>query len=65
MSISNYVARVVSINLLDKKGDIADIIFVFKRHDDYLKANAVYFGVMIGMVAACIKSGTVNLNVLF
>ncbi len=47
-----------------KKGDIAVIVIGFKHFDDYLKAKAVYFGAMIGMVAACIKSGTVNLNVL-
>ena len=51
MAIANYVARVVSLNLPDKKGDIADIIFTFKRHGDYLKANAVYHGAMIGIVA--------------
>lgn len=51
MAIANYVARVVSLNLPDKQGDIADIIFTFKRHGDYLKANAVYHGAMIGIVA--------------
>ena len=54
MAIANYVARVVSLNLLDKQGDIADIIFWSKRLDDYLKVNAVYHGAMIGRVAGSI-----------
>ena len=62
MAITNYGARVVSLNVPDKKGDIADIIIGFKRIDDYLKANAVYHGAMIGRVAGRIKDGMINLN---
>lgn len=62
MAITNYGARIVSLNVPDKKGDIADIVIGFKRIDDYLKANAVYHGAMIGRVAGRIKDGTINLN---
>ena len=62
MAITNYGARVVSLNVPDKKGDIADIVIGFKCIDDYLKANAVYHGAMIGRVAGRIKNGKVNLN---
>jgi aldose 1-epimerase len=48
MAITNYGARVVSLNVPDNKGDIADIVIGFKRIDDYLKANAVYHGAIIG-----------------
>ena len=62
MAITNYGARIVSLNVPDKKGDIADIVIGFKCIDDYLKANAVYHGAMIGRVAGRIKDGTINLN---
>lgn len=62
MAITNYGARIVSLNVPDKKGEIADIVIGFKRIDDYLKANAVYHGAMIGRVAGRIKDGTINLN---
>jgi aldose 1-epimerase len=62
MAITNYGARVVSLYVPDKKGNLADIVIGFKCIDDYLKANAVYHGAMIGRVAGRIKNGTVNLN---
>jgi aldose 1-epimerase len=62
MAITNYGARVVSLYVPDKKGNTADIVIGFKRIDDYLNANAVYHGAMIGRVAGRIKNGTLNLN---
>jgi len=62
MAITNYGARVVSLYVPDKKGNIADIVIGFKHIDDYLNAKAVYHGAMIGRVAGRIKDGMVNLN---
>ena len=62
MAITNYGARIVSLCVPDKNGEIADIVIGFKSIDEYMKATSVYHGAIIGRVAGRIKNGMVNLN---
>lgn len=62
MAITNYGARIVSLCVPDKNGEIADIVIGFKSIDEYMKATGVYHGAIIGRVAGRIKNGMVNLN---
>ncbi len=62
MAITNYGARIVSLCVPDKNGEIADVVIGFKTIDDYLKATGIYHGAIIGRVAGRIKNGTINLN---
>ena len=62
MAITNYGARIVSLYVPDKNGEIADIVIGFKSIDEYMKATSVYHGAIIGRVAGRIKNGMVNLN---
>ena len=62
MAITNYGARIVSLCVPDKNGDIADVVNGFKTIDDYLRATGLYHGAIIGRVAGRIKNGIFNLN---
>ena len=62
MAITNYGARIVSLCVPDKNGEIADVVIGFKSIDEYMKATGVYHGAIIGRVAGRIKKGMVNLN---
>ena len=62
MAITNYGARIVSLCVPDKNGEIADVVIGFKSIDEYMKATGVYHGAIIGRVAGRIKNGMVNLN---
>ncbi len=62
MAITNYGARIVSLCVPDKYGQMADVVVGFKSIDDYLKATGVYHGAIIGRVAGRIKNGKINVN---
>jgi len=62
VAITNYGARIVSLCVPDKYGQMADVVVGFKSIDDYLKATGVYHGAIIGRVAGRIKNGKINVN---
>ena len=62
MAITNYGARIVSLCVPDRYGQMADVVVGFKSIDDYLKATGVYHGAIIGRVAGRIKNGKINVN---
>lgn len=62
MAITNYGGRIVSLNVPDKNGEMADVVIGFKSIDDYLKATGVYHGAIIGRVAGRISNGKIILN---
>ena len=61
-AITNYGGRIVGLCAPTKNGDMADVVLGFKSIDDYLKANGIYHGAIIGRVAGRIANGNFDLN---
>jgi aldose 1-epimerase len=61
-AITNYGSRIVSLCAPDKNGQKGDVVLGFKSIDDYLKANGVYHGAIIGRVIGRIAKGTFELD---
>jgi aldose 1-epimerase len=57
MAVTNYGGRIVSLCTPDKRGEYTDIVFGFISIDEYLKANEVFHGAIIGRVANRIANG--------
>lgn len=62
VTITNYGGRIVSLYAPAKNGEMADVVLGFKSIDDYLKANGIYHGAIIGRVAGRIANGKFDLN---
>lgn len=59
--ITNYGAKVVSVNVPDRNGRMADVVLGFDNIDDYL-AKEPFFGAICGRFANRIKNGTFTLD---
>jgi aldose 1-epimerase len=59
--VTNYGARLVSIQTPDKKGEFADIILGYNTIDEYLKDN-IYSGCIVGRFANRIKDGKFSID---
>jgi len=62
MAITNYGARIVGLSFPDKNGNYSDVVLGFKSIDDYLNANEVFHGAIIGRVANRIADGKFTLD---
>ncbi|MFB6320405.1 aldose epimerase family protein [Saccharicrinis sp. FJH54] len=61
MTVTNYGAKVVSLMVPDKNGEMADIVLGFNNIDDYQKFKP-YFGAAIGRYGNRIANGEFTLN---
>ena len=59
--ITNYGAKIVSVNVPDRNGRMADVVLGFDNIDDYL-AKEPFFGAICGRFANRIKNGTFTLD---
>ncbi len=62
MAVTNYGGRIVSLVVPGKDGEKADVVLGFKSIDDYLSANEVFHGALIGRVGNRIEKGKFQLN---
>lgn len=62
MAVTNYGAKVVSLLVPDRDGNLEDIVLGFDDLDGYLKANEPYFGAAIGRYGNRIAGGTFTLG---
>ena len=60
--ITNYGGRVVSLWVPDRENKFRDIVTGFNTIDEYLKANEIYFGALIGRYGNRIGNGEFMLN---
>lgn len=60
--ITNYGGRIVSLLAPDRSGQIGDVVLGFKSIDDYLSANGLYHGALIGRVGNRIAKGKFKLG---
>lgn len=60
--ITNFGGRVVSLWVPDKNFTFRDIVTGFKSIDEYVSANEVYFGALIGRYGNRIANGKFSLN---
>ncbi len=60
--ITNYGGRIVSLLTPDRSGQIGDVVLGFKSIDDYLSANGLYHGALIGRVGNRIAKGKFKLG---
>jgi len=60
--ITNYGARVVSLNTIDKNRRMVDVVLGFDSLDGYLNANEKYHGAAVGRYANRIANGTFKIN---
>jgi aldose 1-epimerase len=56
VQITNFGAKIVSINVPDRKGNLADIVLGYETIDGYIKGNP-YFGAICGRYANRIANG--------
>ena len=59
--ITNYGAKIVSVNVPDRQGQLADVVLGFDTIDDYL-AKEPFFGAICGRFANRIKDGKFTLD---
>lgn len=62
MTVTNFGAKVVSLMVPDKNGEMADIVLGFDNIDAYLNAKEPYFGAAIGRYGNRIAKGKFTLN---
>jgi len=62
IAITNYGGRIVSWLAPDRDGKLADIVLGFNSIDEYLNANEIYFGALIGRYANRIANGKFSLD---
>lgn len=62
VQITNYGGRIVSIIVPDKNGTPTDIVWGFESIHDYLQAEDVYAGPLVGRYGNRIARGKFNLN---
>lgn len=56
-AITNYGARLVSLEVPDKKGHLTDVILGYNSLQEYLQSTELYYGAIIGRVANRIGKG--------
>ncbi|MGQ7868730.1 aldose epimerase family protein [Sunxiuqinia sp. sy24] len=61
-AITNYGGRIVSLRAPGRNGETADVVLGFSSIDDYLNANEVFHGALIGRVGNRIAHGKFTLN---
>ncbi len=61
-AITNYGARIVSLNAPDKNGNYADVVLGFKSIDDYLNAKGIYHGAIVGRVAGRVENSSIDVD---
>lgn len=62
MAVTNYGGRIVSLCTPGKSGELADVVLGFKTIQDYLNANEVFHGALIGRVGNRIAKGKFELE---
>lgn len=62
LALTDYGARVVSIMVPDRKGNMVDVALGFSSIKGYLEANEAYHGATIGRYANRIANGKFNLK---
>ncbi len=62
VAVTNYGARIVSIELPDKNGEMTDVVLGFDSIQGYLDSPDVYFGPVVGPVGNRIAKGKFTLN---
>ncbi len=62
MAVTNYGARIVSLIVPDQNGKATDVVAGFNSLDEYLHANEVYHGAIIGRYANRIAGGKFHLD---
>lgn len=62
VALTNYGARIVSLIVPDKKGNLVDVVLGFSNINGYLEADELYHGATIGRYANRISNGTFELN---
>jgi aldose 1-epimerase len=62
MAVTNYGGRIVSLCTPGKSGELADVVLGFKTIQDYLNANEVFHGALIGRVGNRIAKGKFELD---
>ena len=60
--ITNFGGRVVNLWVKDKNNEFRDVVTGFKSIDEYLSANEVFFGALIGRYGNRIAKGKFTLN---
>jgi len=62
LTISNYGARIVSLMVPDRNGDLVDIVTGHNSIDEYLESEEPYFGAVCGRTANRIAKGKFTLD---
>ena len=62
MSATNYGAKIVSLHVPDKTGQLVDVVLGKSCIDDYLNDQEVYFGAICGRTANRIANGHFSLD---
>lgn len=62
LTISNYGARVVSLMVPDKNGDLVDVVTGHNSIDEYIASEEPYFGAICGRTANRIAKGEFTLD---
>jgi aldose 1-epimerase len=60
--ITNYGARIVSLETFDKEDKMVDVVLGFDNLDDYIHAKSQYHGATVGRYANRIANGTFTIN---
>ena len=61
VDITNYGAKIVSLNVPNSKGQIADVVLGFKTLDEWMEKET-YFNTVVGRYANRIKDGKFTLD---
>lgn len=62
LALCNYGARIVTVLVPDKMGNLRDVALGFNHIQDYIKATERYFGVTVGRFANRISQGRFSLH---
>ena len=62
MSVINYGAKIVSLHVPDRDGNMVDVVLGHNNIDEYLSSKEAYFGAVCGRVANRIANGRFTLD---
>ncbi len=62
LAVTNFGARIVSLQVPDREGEFVDVVLGFESIKDYLNANEPFHGATIGRVANRIADGRFTLD---
>lgn len=62
VALSNYGARIISIQVKDKKNAFTEVTYNFESLDDFINADCPYYGATIGRFANRIANGTFSID---